>query len=41
MSKAKKKGIAPLIIMVVGFVVGILIGRGLEVNCEDDEDDLF
>lgn len=36
-SKKKKNGMASLIIMVVGFAIGVLLGRGLEFDFEDDE----
>lgn len=36
-SKKKKNGMATLLIMVVGFAVGVLLGRGLEFDFEDDE----
>ena len=35
----KKHGIAPLIVMIIGFVIGVLIGRGLEWDFDGDEDD--
>lgn len=43
MSKSKKSGIAPLIVMLAGFLIGLFIGRGIEINDDDndDEDDLF
>lgn len=37
MAKSKKKnGMVSLLIMVVGFAIGVLLGRGLEFD-EDDE----
>ena len=35
----KKHSKAPLIIMLIGFAVGFLFGRGLEWNYGDDDDD--
>lgn len=39
MSKSKKSGIAPLIVMLAGFLIGVFIGRGIEINDDDDDDD--
>lgn len=38
-SNKKSNGVLSLVIMVLGFAIGVLIGRGLEFS--DDEDDLF
>lgn len=35
-SKKRKSGAASLIVMIVGFAVGILIGRGLEFDNDDE-----
>lgn len=35
-STKKRHGKASFIIMVIGFSIGLLIGRGLEWNDEDD-----
>lgn len=39
MSKSKKSGIAPIIVMLAGFLIGIIIGRGFEFKDDDDDDD--
>ncbi len=39
MSKSKKSGIAPLIVMLVGFLIGMVLGRGIEFNSDDDDED--
>lgn len=39
MSKSKKSGIAPLIVMAAGFLIGMVIGRGIEFKNDDDDDD--
>ena len=36
---AKKHSGAPLIIMIIGFVIGVLIGRGLEWDFDTDDED--
>lgn len=38
MSKSGKKGGA-FIVMVIGFVIGLIIGRGLEFDHDDDDED--
>lgn len=38
-SKKKSGGIASLLIMIIGFAIGILIGRWLEFDDFDDDDD--
>ena len=35
---AKKHSNAPVLIMIIGFVIGILIGRGLEWDFDMDDD---
>ena len=35
----KKHSNAPVLIMIIGFVIGILIGRGLEWDFDDDGDE--
>lgn len=35
----KKHGNVPLIVLIIGFVIGVLIGRGLEWDFDGDEDD--
>lgn len=35
-SKKKKNGMASLLIMVVGFAIGVLLGRGLEFDGDDE-----
>lgn len=37
---AKKHSKAPIFIIIIGFVIGFLFGRGLEWDLDDDGDDL-
>lgn len=39
MSKSKNSGASSIIVVLVGFLIGLIIGRGFEFNCYDDEDD--
>lgn len=38
MAKGKKHGKAPLIVLIIGFALGFLFGRGLEWDFDGEDD---